>query len=98
MEVKGWGEPARPDGSFSYDADINVQQLERAKRDPSWRLEIVANLTAARKGEGTVERLSLSAADVVERAKPWAFLVPLDGLVAVVDDADEAGPTSDEDH
>jgi hypothetical protein len=81
IEVKGWGEPLlTPGGSFTYGADINAQQFERARRDPRWRLEIVGNLTAARTGSGAIERLSLTAAEVIERAQPWRFSVPLDGL------------------
>jgi hypothetical protein len=53
IEVKGWGEPLRrTDGTFSYPADINAQQHQRALNDNSWRLEIVANLSAARAGSG----------------------------------------------
>jgi len=40
VEVKGWGEPIiGPDGSILDRADINVEQFERAKADPNWRLE-----------------------------------------------------------
>lgn len=81
VEVKGWGESLlKPSGGFSYPADINHEQLERAQRDPSFRLEIVANLTAARRGEGRPERLTLTAADVVERARPWKHKVALEEL------------------
>jgi hypothetical protein len=82
IEVKGWGEPFRGvDGSFTYPADINAQQHMRACSDDSWRLEIVANLTAARAGSGRPERLTLTAAEVRELAIPLKFAVPLDGLV-----------------
>ncbi|MDA0160468.1 hypothetical protein OM076_09335 [Solirubrobacter ginsenosidimutans] len=81
VEVKGWGEPLkRPDGAFTYDADVNAEQLARASRDPNWRLEIVANLTAARSGAGDIQRLTLTAAEVVRRARPWRYKVPLSGL------------------
>lgn len=81
IEVKGWGEPlVKTDGSFTYPADINVEQYERARRDPNWRLEIVANLTAAREGRGSPERLTLTAAEVLERASAWKFKVGLHGL------------------
>ena len=81
IEVKGWGEPLRRrDGTFSYPADINAQQHQRALNDDSWRLEIVANLSAARAGAGRAERLTLSAAEVRERAVPLKFAVPLKGL------------------
>jgi hypothetical protein len=79
--VKGWGEPiVGSDGSILDRADINVEQLERAKADPNWRLEIVANLAAARERRGRRQRLSLTAAEVVERARGWRYHVELDGL------------------
>ena len=81
IEVKGWGEPLRqPDGSFTYPADVNAEQLRRAGQDPPWRLEIVANLAAVRAGTGAPERLTLSGPDVIARAVGWRFRVPLDGL------------------
>ena len=81
VEVKGWGEPLRRgDDGFTYDADINAEQHARACRDSNWRLEIVGNLTAARAGTGEIERLTLTAADVVERARPWRYKVGLSGL------------------
>jgi hypothetical protein len=81
VEVKGWGEPLTcRDDEFTYDADINAEQHARACRDPNWRLEIVGNLTAARAGAGEIERLTLTAADVVERALPWRYKVGLSGL------------------
>ncbi|MDP8943912.1 MAG: hypothetical protein M3N16_07320 [Actinomycetota bacterium] len=81
VEVKRSGESLlRPSGAFSYPADINHEQLERAQRDPHFRLEILANLTAARRGEGRSERLTLTAAEVVERARPWKHRVALEGL------------------
>lgn len=81
VEVKGWGEPLmRPGGEFTYDADVNVEQHARAFRDPNWRLEIVANLTAARVGAGEIQRLTLTASEVVDRARPWRYKVLLSGL------------------
>lgn len=36
IEVKDWGESLqRPDGTLRYPADVNVEQLERARRDPN---------------------------------------------------------------
>ncbi len=81
IEIKGWGEPLlRPDGSFTYPADVNAEQLQRAARDPKWRLEIVANLDAVDAGTGEFERLTLSAQEVVARAVCWRYRVALDGL------------------
>jgi hypothetical protein len=81
IEVKGWGEPLlATDGSFTYPADINREQFERAKRDPNWRLEIVGNLTAVRSGTGVAECLTLTAAEVVERTACWRYRVTLDDL------------------
>lgn len=85
IEVKGSSAPfikaTRGGGrAFSYGSEVNAEQLERARTDPRWRLEIVANLAAVRAGTGEPERLTLSGAEVVERAKPWKFRVPLQGL------------------
>lgn len=91
IEVKGWGEPLRRlDGTFSYPADINAQQHQRALNDDLWRLEIVANLSAVRAGSGRAERLTLSAAEVRERALPLKLAVPLDGLEDRIRDAESA--------
>lgn len=81
IEVKGWGEPLlAADGSFTYPADVNHEQVERAKSDPNWRLEIVGNLTAVHAGTGEPQCLTLSAAEVVGRADAWRYRVSLDGL------------------
>jgi hypothetical protein len=78
VEVKGWGESMfNGSGAFRYSQDINVEQLGRAQRDPNWRLEIVANLTAAREGGGQVERLTVRAHDLAKRVKPWKYRVDL---------------------
>jgi hypothetical protein len=66
--------------SFSFPADINVEQYDRASRDARFRLEIVANHTAARNGSGTVERLTLTADDIRARARPSQYRLPLNGL------------------
>jgi hypothetical protein len=85
IEVKAWGEPlVKSDGSFTYPADVNQEQLERAKTDPHWRLEIVANIAAVRAGTGKPERLTLSGKEVCERAVGWRYRVPLDGLAGRV--------------
>lgn len=56
IEIEGWGEPLlAPDGSFSYPADVNQEQLQHARSDPNWRLEIVGNLTAVRDGTGPAQ-------------------------------------------
>jgi hypothetical protein len=81
VEVKGWGEPlVGPSGRIVELADVNAEQFKRASRDADWRLEIVANLTAAREGRGSPQRLTLTAGDVVRRARPWRYRVDLDGL------------------
>lgn len=81
IEVKGWGDPLlTPDGSFSFPADVNREQFERAKIDPNWRLEIVGNLTAVHAGTGQPQRLTLTASEVKGRAVCWRYQVPLDGL------------------
>jgi hypothetical protein len=81
VEVKGWGAPLiAAEDSFSYPAEVNGEQYCRAKQDPNWRLEIVANLTAFLAGTGQPERLTLTGAEVVERAYPRLYRVTLDGL------------------
>lgn len=82
VEVKGWSDALfTDDGSnFRHASEVNAEQLERAKRDPRWRLEIVANLRAVRAGTGVPQRLTLTASEVVARAEPWKFRVRLDGL------------------
>jgi hypothetical protein len=81
VEVKGWGESLfLPDGRFRYRQDINEEQLDRAQRDRNWRLEIVANLSAAREGRGEAERLTVRPADLDGRVTPWKFRVDLTGL------------------
>jgi hypothetical protein len=84
IEVKGWGEPlVTAGGSFSYPADVTREQYERAKAEPTtWRLEIVADLTAFLEGRGVPQRLTLDGSEVVERAYCWRYRVPLDGLTA----------------
>jgi hypothetical protein len=81
IEVKAWGEPLlRPNGTFTYPADVNAGQLQRAEIDPNWRLIIVANLDAVRAGQGDAQLLVLDAAEVTERAVGWRYRIPLDGL------------------
>lgn len=85
IEVKGWGEPLlKADGSFTYPADVNQEQVDRARTDPTWRLEIVGNIAAERAGTGKAERLTLTGAEVAERAIGWRYRVPLNGLAARV--------------
>ena len=86
IEVKGWGEPLlMSDGSFTDRADVNHEQMDRARNDPTWRLEIVGNLTAVSAGTGEAERLTLTAAEVSDRAVGWRYRVPLDGLTERVE-------------
>jgi hypothetical protein len=80
VEVKGWGDPfiaARR--QFGYDQDIRASQMEAAERDPNFRIEIVANLTAYLAGAGPYERLTLTASEIIERAGPHLYGVPLSG-------------------
>jgi hypothetical protein len=93
IEVKGWSEPiVGPDGSIQDLADINVEQLKRAKADPNWRLEIVANLADARVRRGRPQRLTLTAAEVAERARGWRYRVELRGLAGRVTEVVADGP------
>ena len=81
IEVKGWGVPLiAAEGSFSYPAEVNREQYDRAEHDPNWRLEIVGNLTAFLAGTGQPQRLTLTGAEVAERARPQLYRVCLDGL------------------
>jgi hypothetical protein len=74
------GTAASPNGSFTYPADVNAEQLNRAKADSRWRLIIVGNLDAPLAGQGEAEVLSLTAGEVSQRAVGWRYRVPLDGL------------------
>ena len=82
VEVKGWGEAflSGSSGRFVYHQDIRTSQMEAAKRDPNYRVEIVANLTAYMAGIGPYERLTLTAAEICERALPRLYDVPLAGM------------------
>lgn len=82
VEVKGWGEAfvSAASGCFVYHQDIRTSQMEAAKRDPNYRVEIVANLTAYMAGNGPYERLTLTASEVCERAVPRLYDVPLAGM------------------
>lgn len=74
VEVKGHGESLlKPDGSLRDQVELNVQQLNRARRDPRFRLEVVGNVTAYVAGTGEPEILTIGAADVVELAEPWKY-------------------------
>ena len=65
VEVKGWGAPFIDDlGRFSFPAEVLVEQLDRARRDSNWRLEIVANLTAARTRRCTARARSVEFDEV----------------------------------
>ena len=80
VEVKGWGEPfTTVSGRFGYHQDMRASQMEAAQRDPNFRIEMVANLTAYLAGTGPYERLSLTAAEILERAIPRLYDVPLAG-------------------
>ncbi len=88
VEVKGWGDPiVWPDGSIRDSANITVEQFERATADPNWRLEIVANLTAAREQRGQPQRLTLTSAEIRERVREWRYRIDLDGLAERVSEA-----------
>jgi len=82
VEVKGWGEPflSLSSGRFIDFQDIRSSQMEAARRDRNYRVEIVANLTAYLAGTGPYERLTLTAAEVCERAIPRLYDVPLTGM------------------
>jgi hypothetical protein len=80
VEVKGWGEPfVSGSGLWRYEQDIRASQKEAAERNPEYRIEVVANLTAYLAGDGPYERLTLTAAEISEHAKPRLYDVPLEG-------------------
>jgi hypothetical protein len=80
VEVKGWGDPfIASRRRFGYDQDIRASQMEAPERDPNFRIEIVANLTAYLAGVGPYERLTLTASEIIERAVPRLYDVPLSG-------------------
>ena len=81
VEVKGWGEPfLSVSGRFNYAQDIRASQMEAAQPDPNFRVEIVANLTAYPTRTGPYARLTLTAAEICDRAIPRLFDIPLEGL------------------
>ena len=82
VEVKGWGEPLLgTSGEFTYDADINaaarsgVSRSKLAARDRRQPRRIPA-------GSGDTQRLTLTAADGLERSRPWRYKIRLTGLAA----------------
>ena len=80
VEVKGWGAPfIATRQQFGYHQDIRASQMLAAQRDPNFRIEIVANLTAYVAGTGRYERLTLTASEIIERAIPRLYDVPLAG-------------------
>lgn len=94
VEVKGWGEPfLSVSGVFRYPQDIRLSQMEAVKRDPNYRVEIVANLTAYLAGVGPYERLTLTADEIVERALPRLYDIPLTGLEARIR-REDTGPAA----
>jgi hypothetical protein len=93
IEVKGWGESLRlASGAFRYHQDIRASQFEAAGRDPSFRVEIVANITEYVAGRGPYERLTIRAELVRSRAVPRLFDVPLSGLEAEIRTVAAAAP------
>ena len=81
VEVKGWGLPLIGDDATVTDpADITAEQLDRARRDDCWRLEIVGNLDAVRAVGEKPQFLTVTASEVRDRAKPWRFRIPLGDL------------------
>jgi hypothetical protein len=81
VEVKGLAHSLLGITNLHYlRVEVNADQEARARRDPTWRLEIVANLKAVLNGSGKPERLTVRAADVVARATPSKFWVRLGGF------------------
>jgi hypothetical protein len=81
VEVKGWGEPLfTQQGRFRYGQDIRVSQLNAALAHERYRIEIVANLDAYLRGEGSADRLTLYRHEILERVIPRLYDIPLDGL------------------
>jgi hypothetical protein len=62
-------------GGFTYPADINAEQLTRAKDDPRWKLVIFGNLDAVLDGTGEPHVLTLDAAELAGRAIGWRYRV-----------------------
>ena len=53
--------------------------MATARTNPNFRIEIVANLTAHLTHNEQYERLTLTAAEIIDRAQPRIYEVPLDG-------------------
>lgn len=78
--MKGWGEPFTAlRGGFRYPQDIRASQMKAVLSNARFRIEIVANLTAYLAGTARYERLTLTAAEIIERATPRLYDVSLDG-------------------
>lgn len=80
IEIKGWGESLRDErGRFRYSTELRTAQW-KASISPLWRLEIVADLTAAWEDGTPPERLTLTGLDIDGRAVPKLWEVPLTGF------------------
>jgi hypothetical protein len=80
IEIKGWGESLLDaNGRFRYSTELRTAQW-KASIAPGWRLEIVANITAAWEEGVPPERLTLTGADIDRRATPKLWEVPLSGF------------------
>jgi hypothetical protein len=89
VEVKGWGDPllgAR--GGFTWTQEIQPSQMEAARRNQNFRLEIVANLRAYHAGLGDPERLTVSADYIRQHAFVSQYRIPLDALKPVIQGVD----------
>lgn len=88
IEIKGWGEPLLTAmGAFLYTTELRTAQWEASKLS-NWRLEIVANLTAAWENGDPPQRLTLTGADLEGRVAPMLWEVRLEGFQERIRDAE----------
>jgi hypothetical protein len=81
VEVKAWGEPLLDaSGRFRYPQDIRASQYAAADRHNDFRVEIVANIDAYLETDAPYERLTLSAVEVRDRARPRLYDIDLHDL------------------
>ncbi|MDQ3778892.1 MAG: hypothetical protein M3310_08550 [Actinomycetota bacterium] len=81
VEVREWGAPLmNPNGELTHRLQITPDQYETAMTNPTYRIEIVANLDRYLRGGAGYERLTITAAYIRGHAVPLAYEVALHEL------------------
>jgi hypothetical protein len=91
VEVKGGSRPfLGPRGHFLWDQDLRPSQLEAARRNRNFRIEVVANLRAHISGMGLPQRLTLTGEYILKTHYPSQYRVPLRGLRTAITEVPDA--------